>query len=353
MCFFFMKKTNQIPTCYVLFSGGLDSRLALKIMQEQSEAKCNDAPKVVFSSEKKEEQKNKTRRTLTQKDNQHNSKFKIIALTFKFIFGSGCCQADCSFNFTQTQGIEHKIIDCAQGKLFKEYLKIVAKPKHGHGSGINPCIDCRIFILNETKKLLKKNDFIVTGEVLNERPMSQYRKALELIDKETKLEGKILRPLSAKLFPKTKPEEAGLIDISKLFNISGRSRKPQIELANHYKISYPTPAGGCLLCEKVFTERIKDLFKRKQLDKIAHTDIQLLKIGRHFMFPDYKIIVGRNEKENILLEKLKGKKEKVFTLKSQPGPSVLLQGKINEESIRKAKEHVLRFSKCKDNVIEL
>ncbi len=347
-------KKQSIPTCYVLFSGGLDSRLALKLMQDQAKDlafqardKCEDS--LIRSSEEKEKHANKI-----HTDNKHTPKFKIIALTFKFIFGSGCCQSDCSFNFTQVQGIEHRIIDCTQGKLFKEYLKIVSKPKHGHGSGINPCIDCRIFILNKTKELLKPNDFIVTGEVLNERPMSQYRKAMETIDKETKLEGKILRPLSANLFPKTKPEEDGLIDSSKLFNISGRSRKPQIELANKYKISYPTPAGGCLLCEKVYTERLKDLLKRIDIKDITPRDIELLKIGRHFFFNNYKIIVGRKEKENELLEGLRDKKtEKVYKLATLPGPTVMLQGKINEESIKHAKDYVLKFSKNKDKIIEL
>jgi tRNA-uridine 2-sulfurtransferase len=347
-------KKQSIPTCYVLFSGGLDSRLALKIMQEQSKDlafqardKCEDS--LIHSSEEKEKPANKI-----HIDNKHTPRFHIIALTFKFIFGSGCCQSDCSFNFTQVQGIEHKIIDCTQGKLFKEYLKIVAKPKHGHGSGINPCIDCRIFILNKTKEMLKPHDFIVTGEVLNERPMSQYRKAMETIDKETNLSGKILRPLSAKLLDITEPEKNKLVNREKLFNVSGRSRKPQIELANKFKISYPTPAGGCLLCEKIYTERLQDLFKRKSIKKIESRDILLLKIGRHFMFKDYKIIVGRKEEENKLLEGLRDKKnEKLFKLATLPGPSVLLQGKIDEESIKQAKEHVLKFSKNKDEVIEI
>ena len=242
---------KKLPTCYVLFSGGLDSRLALKIMQDQ-------AP----------------------------GKFRIIALTFKFAFGSGCCQSDCSFNFTQKQGIEHKIIDCTQGTLFRKYVETIQKPKFGHGSGINPCIDCRIFILNETKKLLKGDDFIVTGEVLGERPMSQHRKAMETIDKETGLGEKILRPLCAKLLEETIPEKEGLVDREKLFDISGRSRKPQMELAQKYKITYPTPAGGCLLCEKVFAERLHDLFKRVKIGGITPRDIQLLRIGRHFMFKD-------------------------------------------------------------------
>jgi tRNA U34 2-thiouridine synthase MnmA/TrmU len=373
-------KNLKIPICYVLFSGGLDSRLALKIMQEQqytnkdldnkdieknvskkldnkhtdlafqARVKCED--KSISIENENYNQNKQQHKNLTHTDGLHQ-KFRIIALTYKLPFGSGCCQPDCSFNFTQVQGIEHKIIDCNQGKLFKKYLKIVSKPKFGHGSGINPCIDCRIFILNETKKILKPGDFIVTGEVLGERPMSQHKKAMLTIDEETKLKGKILRPLSAKLLETTEPEKNNLVNREKLFNISGRSRKPQIALANHYHISYPTPAGGCLLCEQVFSERLHDLFSRKQLNNITHTDVDLLKIGRHFFFPKFKVIVGRNHKENLLLEGLANKKtDKVFTLKSLPGPSVLLQGKINEESIEKAKELLLKFSKNKDEIVE-
>jgi len=307
------------PTCYVLFSGGLDSRLALKLMQEQSE---------------------------------NGKKFDIIALNFRFPFGSGCCQTDCSFNFCQVQGIKLNIVDCTKGKLFKEYLKIIAKPKHGHGSGINPCIDCRIFILNETKKLLKRDDFIVTGEVLNERPMSQYRKAMETIDLETGLQDKILRPLSAKLLEETESEKNGLINREKLLDINGRSRKKQIELAEKYKITYPSPAGGCLLCEEVFAERLHDLFKRKKVKEIEPRDIELLKIGRHFLFPNFKVIVGRNHAENEMIKKLREKGEKIFELEQAPGPSVLLQGH-GKEAGEKAKEFVIKYSKEKDDVIEI
>jgi predicted ribosome quality control (RQC) complex YloA/Tae2 family protein len=147
----------------------------------------------------------------------------------------------------------------------------------------------------------------------------------------------------------TKPEEQGLIDRDKLYDISGRSRKKQIELAKKYKISYPSPAGGCLLCEEVFAERLRDLFKRKK--EIEQRDIELLKVGRHFFFKDYKIIVGRNHAENETIKKLR-KNEKIFELKKAPGPSVLLQGEINEKNIKKAKEFVLKYSKNKDEVVE-
>ncbi|MFH1823332.1 MAG: hypothetical protein ABH817_01280 [archaeon] len=283
----------------VLFSGGLDSRLALKIMQEQ--------------------------------------KIPVLAVNYNFPFGSGCCNTDCSFNFTQKQGLKLKVFDCTKGKLFQEYLKVIRNPKFGRGTSMNPCIDCRMFILNHAKKLLKKDDFIVTGEVLNERPMSQHRKALDIV--ESTLKGRILRPLSAKLLPETIPEKKGIVDRKKLYSINGRSRKIQIELAKKFKIDYPTPAGGCLLCEEVFGSRLKQLFKKK---KITPEDIDLLKIGRHFG----DIVVGRNHGENLLLRKHKGRK---FELKKEPGPTVLLQG----TDVKKAKQLLLKYSKHKDTIIEL
>lgn len=307
---------KTLPIAYILFSNGLDSRLALKIMQEQKN-------------------------------------LKLIILYYKLPFCKDEEQE--ARDFCQVNQANLKIIDCTKGSLFKKYLKIIANPKFGHGSGINPCIDCRIFILNETKKLLKKNDFIATGEVLGERPMSQHKKALILIEQETKLEGKILRPLSAKLLKETSPEEQNLIDRNKLLDISGRSRKKQIELAKHYNIKYPSPAGGCLLCEQVFSERLQDLLKRKSLNKIEPRDIQLLNIGRHFLFPEFKVIVGRNHAENLELKKLRNEKEKekLFELKNKPGPSILLQGKMNAESIKKAQDLVLEYSKEQDEIIEV
>jgi len=302
------------PTCYVLFSGGLDSRLALKSMQEQSE---------------------------------NGKKFDIIAVYFHLPFLKEVREE--IKEFCKDHGIKLEIFDYSKGDLFKKYIKMIEKPKFGYGVGINPCIDCHLFIINETKKMLNDNDFICTGEVLNERPMSQYRRALENIEKDAELIGRILRPLSARLLKITKPEEQGLIDRDKLYDISGRSRKKQIELAKKYKISYPSPAGGCLLCEEVFAERLRDLFKRKK--EIEQRDIELLKVGRHFFFKDYKIIVGRNHAENETIKKLR-KNEKIFELKKAPGPSVLLQGEINEKNIKKAKEFVLKYSKNKDEVVE-
>lgn len=281
--------------CLVLLSGGLDSRLAVKLMQEQN--------------------------------------IEVIAVYFSLPFGVGCCMPRCAFNFSQVQNIKLKIIDCTKGKLFQEYMKIVKKPKYGHGTAINPCVDCRIFMLKKAKALMKevKAQFIVTGEVLNERPFSQTRKMLETTEKESGLQGKLLRPLSAKLLPETKVEREGIVDRSKLMDISGRSRKKQIELAKKFNISYPTPGGGCILCEREFARRLGDFLKFNK--KITPRDVKLLRIGRHFRYKNSKIIVGRNKEENKLIQSLAGKSF-IFETKDFPGPTTLLQEKETQRAIK-------------------
>lgn len=209
-------------------------------------------------------------------------------------------------------------------KLGKDYIKMIRKPKHGYGKNINPCIDCKIFMLKKAKQYAKKIDakFIITGDVLGERPMSQNRGTLGLIEKEAGLKNKILRPLSAKLLEKTEAEKKELIKREKLLAIEGRSRKIQLELAKKFKLEYLAPAGGCLLTEEAYAEKLKDLFKNKK--EINTEDCELLKLGRHFRYKKDKIIVGRNEKENKLISKYKGVKLEAVDV---PGPVTLLQGK--------------------------
>ncbi|MDH5788417.1 MAG: hypothetical protein OEZ40_09030, partial [Candidatus Bathyarchaeota archaeon] len=180
-----------------------------------------------------------------------------------------------------------------------DYLKIVRTPKHGYGRNMNPCIDCRIFMLKKAKKHAKEVNasFIFTGEVIGERPMSQHRKALKLIEKEAGLEGKILRPLSARLLPETEAEKKGWVNRETFMDIRGRSRKKQIALARKFAVAdYPCPAGGCLLTYKEFADKLRDLFEYKK--RISLKDVQLLKSGRHFRYGKNKIVVGRNESEN-------------------------------------------------------
>jgi len=269
----------------VMFSGGLDSRLAVKIMQEKG--------------------------------------FEVLALFFKLPFGTGCCDENCSFNFSQLQGIKLKIFDCTKGKLLQEYLGVIKNPKHGRGSGMNPCIDCRIFMLKKAKEFADKKGIkiIVTGEVLGERPMSQTKRAMDIVEKESGLNRRLVRPLC----------EIG---------IRGRSRKKQIALAKKFKISYPNPAGGCLLCEKFLKKRFWFLLERG----VNETEIKLVGIGRHFVINDCWIVIGKNEKENKILEII-GKKVGKLVIPNIPGPSAIILDKCNEGVEEKVDELIRVYSK--------
>jgi len=228
----------------------------------------------------------------------------------------------------------------------EEYLDIIRNPVHGYGSGMNPCIDCRIYMLREAKRIAKEvgAEFIFTGDVLGERPMSQHRKALELEEKEAGLEKMVLRPLSAKLLPATIPEREGWVNRSKLLDIKGKSRKPQIALAKKFGMEdeYPSPSGGCLLTYKEFASKVKDLFEHKE--KVTKRDVRLLKIGRHFRFASSKIIVGRNEAENKLLMDLKDPDDYVFEVPGCGSPITILGGSKSKEAIERAAKLTARYS---------
>jgi tRNA-specific 2-thiouridylase len=228
-------------------------------------------------------------------------------------------------------GIEIKEIDICQ-----DFLSILRHPEHGYGANINPCIDCKILMLRKAKELLKEYGakFIVTGEVLGQRPMSQHKQALAIIAKKAGLEGLVLRPLSAGLLPETIPEKEGWIKRERMLSFSGRSRKPQIELANNFGIQeYAQPAGGCQLTDSEFTKRVKDLIEHNALD-IAN--IELLKFGRHFRFsPSAKLVVGRNELENAKLVHLAEGNDYLFMPGVElAGPTSLGRGIFSEDLIR-------------------
>ena len=228
----------------------------------------------------------------------------------------------------------------------EEYLEVIRSPKYGYGSGMNPCIDCRIFMLREAKRIAKEigAKFIVTGDVLGERPMSQYRKALMLEEKEAGLENLILRPLSAKLLPETIPEREGLVDRNKLLAISGKSRKPQIALAKNFGLQdeYPSPSGGCLLTNKEFASKVRDLFEHKEA--VKKRDVLLLRMGRHFRFKESKIIVGRNEDENKLLLELKNPEDYAFEVPDCGSPITILEEAKEKEAIEFAAKLTARYS---------
>ncbi|MBU1706220.1 MAG: 7-cyano-7-deazaguanine synthase [Pseudomonadota bacterium] len=209
-----------------------------------------------------------------------------------------------------------------------DYMRIVEKPPHGHGRGMNPCIDCRIYMLRKVAGMMDEigASFVITGEVLGQRPMSQHRQAIELIERESGLAGRILRPLSAHHFPPTLPEEEGIVDRGRLLAISGRSRKEQIALAEELGIrDYPCPAGGCLLTDPDIAGRLRDLFAH--VPGYAHRDLVLLNIGRHFrLSPRLRIILGRSQEENEKLVALAAPGDVVFTPENFRGPTALALG---------------------------
>ncbi len=214
-----------------------------------------------------------------------------------------------------------------------DYIKMVENPPHGHGSAINACIDCRIYMLRKVKEMMPEMDasFVITGEVLGQRPMSQQRHTIRLIEKESGLQDLILRPLSAQHFAPTLPEREGIVDRDKLLNISGRGRKEQFALAEDLGVKdYPCPAGGCLLTDKVIAARLRDLFDHTP--DYNHTDLILLTLGRHYrLHHDLKIILGRNQEENECLSSLVKDGQSIFEADDFRGPTILALGRLDNE----------------------
>lgn len=217
-----------------------------------------------------------------------------------------------------------------------EHLKMVKRPKHGYGKAMNPCIDCHAMMLCRAGEKMKEMgfDLLATGEVLGERPMSQNMQALGTVARDSGFADLILRPLSAKLLPPTKPEREGLVHREKLFGISGRSRKPQMELAKELGIkSYVQPAGGCLLTDQNFSKKLSELFT-KDPETDAH-NVRLLKLGRHFRLPSgVKAIVGRNEKDNNKIEKEMKIGRALLFPETIPGPTILLVGRYDDDDLK-------------------
>jgi hypothetical protein len=299
-----------------LLSGGLDSSLAVKLMLDQG--------------------------------------IEVVALHFTSPF-CNCTpkKAGCG---NQAHVIAHQLgVEIHTVAKGMDYLSIVKNPPHGHGRGMNPCIDCRIYMLRKAREMMPSfgASFVVTGEVLGQRPMSQRRDAIELIERESGLKGLILRPLSAHLFPPSLPEQEGMVDREKLLSISGRSRKTQIDIAEKVGVTdYPCPAGGCLLTEPVIASRLRDLFTC--MPDYAMTDIHLLRVGRHFRIqPALKVVLGRNEAENERISRLTKPGYALFTPANFNGPAALATGTTNDAEDRLIGEMIARYSKDSANGYEL
>ena len=241
----------------------------------------------------------------------------------------------------ETLGIRYVAIDASEADL-----ELVQHPKHGLGKRMNPCIDCRIWSLHRARELMiaEEADFVFTGEVLGQRPMSQRRPMMDLIERESGLKGRLLRPLSAKCFSPTEVEERGIVDRSQLLGIAGRSRKIQMATAAEWGITeYPSPAGGCLVTDPGFAFRLRDMLSR---GKPTVTDVELLKVGRHFRLADGTwLVMGRTESDCLLLGPRFQPGDVRIEAENLPGPTALLRGTASEDNIRTAAALTLRYIK--------
>jgi tRNA U34 2-thiouridine synthase MnmA/TrmU len=242
-------------------------------------------------------------------------------------------------------GIEARVIDVGE-----EYFQILRHPRYGYGKNFNPCVDCKVFLFSKAKGLMEdeKADFLVTGEVLGQRPMSQRRDTMRIVERDSGTDGFLLRPLCAKNLKPTQPEILGMVDREKLLDLSGRGRKPQIRLAEEFGIkTYPAPAGGCVLTDPILAKRIRNYFSQHLL--VTVNEILRLQVGRHFLLPEKGwLILGREEGENDKLEKLWQEGDHFLKMQAIPGPLGLLRGNAGAEQIKQAAAILARYSKAKN-----
>ncbi len=293
----------------VLLSGGLDSTLALKMMLEQG--------------------------------------LEVLAVNFTSPFCT-CTPSKAGCSNAAVKVARENAVPIEVLSKGPEYLRVVEHPRFGVGRGINPCIDCRIFMLSKVRERLGawEAGFVVTGEVLGQRPMSQHMRAMKLIEKESGLEGLLLRPLCAHLLPPTEPERQGIVDRSKLLDIQGRSRRRQFEVAETLGVEdYLCPAGGCLLTDPAIAARMRDIFAH--MPDYTMADVRLVRLGRHFRLNDnLKVVVGRNHAENTVLERVvRSGSSRFFLDHDVPGPTAVAFGPLTGEDRREIGRIVVRFAK--------
>lgn len=282
-----------------LLSGGLDSQLAVKVLQDAgAEVEC---------------------------------------VCFETPFFS----ADSARRAAAALGVRLHVVDFTDDEC-----RLIENPPHGFGGAMNPCIDCHATMIRRAGEMMASlgYDFVATGEVLNQRPMSQNRQSLGVVERTSGLAGRLLRPLCAQLLVPTIPEAEGKIDRTKLLGLSGRRREPQFELARKYGVvDYPSPAGGCKLTEKGFGHRLKDLLEHEGLGE--RRLVELLPIARRFRFDDGNgVILGRDSRENAILKGCADLGAIVYTVNC-PGPTALVPGKPSEEALQRTSALVAAWSR--------
>jgi len=291
--------------CVALLSGGLDSMLAIRIMQEQG--------------------------------------VEVEALSFSTIFT--CCQ-DAAGQAARTLGIRLTMMTQED-----DYLDLVRRPQFGYGKGANPCVDCRIYMFQRARTFMEQvsAQFVVSGEVVGQRPMSQKRRDLDIIAHHAGLDDRLLRPLSARLLPPTAAERTGLVDRERLYAFSGRSRKELISLARNFDFpDIPSPSNGCALTEQLFAKKVHDLVLLDSNN--TRWDFELLKNGRHFRYDERtKVVVGKNESDNQMLryrhQLPEGRSSLLLTPENFAGPVVLLIGPAVDHAVRFAGGLLLRYTR--------
>ncbi len=289
-----------------LFSGGLDSQLAVCVLKDQG--------------------------------------IEVVGINFVTPFFGA---EERTRQAARDLGIDFHFLD-----IGPDYMEVLKHPVYGYGKNMNPCIDCHGYMFKRAGEYMREigADFLISGEVLGQRPMSQNKSSLSAVEKLSANRGLIVRPLSAQLLPPTIPETEGWIDRNRLLDISGRSRARQMELAEHYGIvDYPTPAGGCLLTQENFGKRL-----RRFLDLRPNSDSQateILKVGRHFYLAnDQLLVIGRNHAENERLQVLASENDYLFKVLDRPGPLGLLRPLKEEDKVdlELAARIVARYSDARD-----
>ncbi len=293
-----------------LYSGGLDSTLAILTMMKQG--------------------------------------VEVTAITFMNHFGcdigdKSSCSKD-PFAASVKFGFKVKL-----AHLSDKFFDIVKNPKYGHGKNMNPCVDCRILMLKEAKEFMKMTgaDFLITGEVIGQRPMSQRRDCFPVMDKDADVKGLVVRPLCGKILPPTIPEINGLINRDMLLDFNGRTRKPQIALAAELGLTeYPAPAGGCLLTDPNYSFKLRELLS--YIKDPNYKEINFLRVGRQFRYaPDCKIIVGRDKADNETIMSLVESNDYTLHVEDAGSPVTVLLGNVTESALEVAAALCARYSSAR------
>jgi len=304
--------TDKQTKALALFSGGLDSTLACRVVSAQG--------------------------------------IKVVAVKFVTpFFGYELLKKrdEYASRIKKTSGIAVILRD-----VTTPYLEMLQDPPHGYGKHFNPCIDCKIFMLREAKKMMFEigASFLITGEVVGQRPMSQRRDTLRTIELESSCEDILVRPLCAKNLAPTRAELNGLVDRDRLLDFNGRNRRPQMQLAADFDITdYPSPAGGCILADPILSMRIRNYYEEH--DIIIPEDILIMLLGRQFRFPSGGwVVVGRNEKENLKIEALRQPGDWLLQPYDFPGPTVILRYSQNDNELQLAASILVRYAKKAESV---